>query len=91
MCLRSISAVSSSPDAISLLDSPSAYRHPYVPFSSPATYSSYSGVTEVESIRKHRGTTVRDLEYLVKWVGYVDPTWEPQANMKGSSNELLGE
>jgi len=29
---------------------------------------------EVEAIRKHRSTTVRDLEYLVKWVGYVDPT-----------------
>jgi len=46
---------------------------------------------EVESIRKHRGTTVRDLKYLVKWVGYVDPTWEPLANLRGSSNELLGE
>jgi len=29
---------------------------------------------QVESIREHRGTTVRDLEYLVKWVSYVDPT-----------------
>jgi len=46
---------------------------------------------EVESIRKHRGTTVQDLEYLVKWVGYIDPTWEPLANLRGSSNELLGE
>jgi len=46
---------------------------------------------EVESIREHRGTIVRDLEYLVKWVVYVDPTWEPLANLRGSSNELLGE
>jgi len=46
---------------------------------------------EVESICEHRGTTVRDLEYLVKWVGYADPTWEPLANLRGSSNELLGE
>jgi len=46
---------------------------------------------EVESLRKHRGTTVRDLEYLVKWAGYVDPTWDPLANLRGSSNELLGE
>jgi len=46
---------------------------------------------EVESILEHRGTTVRDLEYLVKWVGYADPTWEPLANLRGSSNELLGE
>jgi len=42
-------------------------------------------------IREHRGTTVQDLEYLVKWVGYVDPMWEPLANLRGSSNELLGE
>jgi len=27
---------------------------------------------EVESILEHRGATVRDLEYLVKWVGYAD-------------------
>jgi len=46
---------------------------------------------EVESIYEDRGTTVRDLEYLVKWVGYADPTWEPLANLRGSSNELLGE
>jgi len=46
---------------------------------------------EVESICEHRGTTVRDLEYLVKWVSYADPTWEPLANLRGSSNELLGE
>jgi len=46
---------------------------------------------EVESIRKHIGTTVRDLEYLVKWVSYVDPTWQPLANLRGSSNELQGE
>jgi len=46
---------------------------------------------EVESICEHRGTTVRDLEYLVKWVGYADPTWELLANLRGSSNELLGE
>ena len=46
---------------------------------------------EVESICEHRGTTVRDLEYLVKWVSYADPTWEPLANLRGSSNKLLGE
>jgi len=46
---------------------------------------------EVESICEQRGTTVRDLEYLVKWVCYADPTWEPLANLRGSSNELLGE
>jgi len=46
---------------------------------------------EVAWICEHRGTTVRDLEYLVKWVGYIGPTWEPLANLRGSSNELLGE
>jgi len=44
---------------------------------------------EVESVLEHKGSTVRDLRYLVKWVGYPDPTWEPLANLKGSSNELL--
>jgi hypothetical protein len=28
---------------------------------------------------------------LVKWVGYADATWEPLANLRGSSNELLRE
>jgi len=46
---------------------------------------------KVETIREHRGTTVGDLEYLVKWVGYSDATWEPLANLRGSSNELLRE
>jgi len=46
MCLRSVLAVSSSLDRISLLDSLGAFRHPYVPFSSLATCSRYfSGVT----------------------------------------------
>jgi len=35
-------AVSSTPDVISLLDSLSAFRHPFVPLSSVATYSRYS-------------------------------------------------
>jgi transposase InsO family protein len=46
---------------------------------------------EVEIITNHRGSTAKDLKYLVKWVGYPDPTWEPLANLRGSSNELLGE
>jgi hypothetical protein len=46
---------------------------------------------KVETILEHRGTTTQDLEYLVKWVGYVNATWEPLDNLKGSSNELLGE
>jgi hypothetical protein len=60
---------------------------------SPPPLRSTSATTEyeVETILEHRGTTVRDLEYLVKWVGYTDATWEPLDNLKGSSNELLGE
>jgi len=46
---------------------------------------------EVEGIQEHRGSTVRDLQYLVKWVGYTDATWELLANLRGSSNALLRE
>jgi len=46
---------------------------------------------EVEAIREHRGSTVQDLEYLIKWLGYTDATWEPLANLRGSSNALLRE
>ena len=46
---------------------------------------------EVETIRDHRGTTIQALEYLVKWVGYVDTMWEPLANLRGSRKELLCE
>jgi len=46
---------------------------------------------EVETTREHRGMTNRDLEYLVKWAGYSDATWEPLGNLRGSSNELLRE
>jgi transposase InsO family protein len=44
---------------------------------------------EVEAILEHKGTTIRDLKYLLKWVGDPDPTWEPLANLRGSSNQLL--
>jgi len=46
---------------------------------------------KVETIQERQGTTVRDLEYFVKWVDYSDATWEPLANLRGSSNELLRE
>jgi transposase InsO family protein len=44
---------------------------------------------EVEAILEHKGTVARDLKYLVKWVGYQDPTWEPLENLKGGSKEIL--
>jgi len=57
----------------------------------PPLHSTATIVYEVELICEHRGTTVRDLEYMVKWVSYADPTWEPLANLRGSSKELLGD
>lgn len=44
---------------------------------------------EVESIIEHCGTVARNLEYLIKWVGYREPTWEPLENLKGGSKEIL--
>ena len=38
-----------------------------------------SDIFAVESILEHRGVAP-DYEYLVKWVGYCEATWEPQAN-----------
>jgi len=57
----------------------------------PPLHSTATIEYKVESICEHRGTTVRDFEYRIKWVGYADPTWEPLVNLRGSSNELLGE
>jgi transposase InsO family protein len=45
----------------------------------PPLRSTATAEYEVEAIQEHRGTTVRDLEYLVKWVGYGEATWEPLA------------
>jgi hypothetical protein len=65
-----------------------SHKHP-----SPPPLRSTTAATEykVETILEYRGTTARDLEYLVKWVGYTDATWESLDNLEGSSNELLGE
>ena len=35
---------------------------------------------EVESILKHRVTSDGKLEFLVKWKGYTQPSWEPLLN-----------
>jgi hypothetical protein len=45
---------------------------------------------EVEDILDHRGSTMRDLEYKVQWVGY-DPTWKNITDLKGTANEVLRE
>jgi hypothetical protein len=57
----------------------------------PPLRSSATAVAEyeVEAITEHKGTTVKNLRYLVKWLGDPDPTWEPLGNLRGSSNELL--
>ena len=44
---------------------------------------------EVKEILNHRGSTMKNLEYEVKWVGYEATTWEPIQNIKGTSNEAL--
>ena len=43
----------------------------------------------MEGILEHQGTMACDLKYLVKWVGYQNPTWEPLENLKGGSKEIL--
>ena len=35
----------------------------------------------VESIKRHRGKK-NNRQFLVKWVGYEEPTWEPEANLR---------
>ena len=35
----------------------------------------------VESIKRHRGKK-NNRQFLVKWVGYEEPTWEPEANLQ---------
>ena len=38
-----------------------------------------NNIFEVQSIMNHKGMD-GDYQYLVKWKGYDEPTWEPQAN-----------
>lgn len=46
-------------------------------------------VYEVETIlEKRRGTFGHEDQYLIKWVGYDDPTWEPASNV---SKDLIEE
>lgn len=46
---------------------------------------------EIEELRNHRGTTAKNLEYEVKWLGYKETTWENIANLKGTANDFLRE
>ena len=47
-----------------------------------------SGVFVVESILRHQGTGHfrAGLKFLVKWLGYPEPTWEPWSNLR--TNEV---
>ncbi|KAL0484736.1 methyl-CpG-binding domain protein [Acrasis kona] len=44
-------------------------------------------ICEVEHILKKR-TRGKKTQYLVKWVGHKDPTWEPAYNMNGCKEAL---
>ena len=44
---------------------------------------------ELQEILQHRGKTMHDLEYEVKWVGYDKTSWEPVDMLKGSANDLV--
>ena len=44
-------------------------------------------VEEILDSRIHR----RKLQFLVKWVGYNEPTWQPETDVKGSADEAIAE
>jgi hypothetical protein len=48
---------------------------------------------EVEAIRSHKGSMLKDLQYEVKWADYSEDenTWEPLCNLKSTATELLGD
>jgi chromobox protein 1 len=45
---------------------------------------------EVESVKDHRVTKRRGLEFLVSWVGYnsESDSWEPEINLTGAKQLL---
>ena len=42
-------------------------------------------VEEILSERQHRGRR----QFLVKWIGYDEPTWEPEANVLDKSGQPI--
>ena len=56
----------------------------------PPTVTDLEGHTRyrVEEILKSRRFQ-NQLQYLVKWQGYTEPTWEPEANCKTSQERTL--
>ena len=43
---------------------------------------------EVEKILDHAITPENYLYYLVKWMGYDDPTWEPEDHLKNCPDAI---
>jgi hypothetical protein len=43
----------------------------------------------VEGIIGHRGSTLRNLRYHVKWLGDPNPTWQPLRDLKGGCDHML--
>ena len=43
---------------------------------------------EVEKILDHAITAENYLYYLVKWMGYDDPTWEPEDHLKNCPDAI---
>ena len=41
---------------------------------------------EIERIIRHRGT--KNISYQVKWTGYEDMTWEPEANLTHAAEAI---
>lgn len=42
-------------------------------------------VNKIRDSRIHRGK----LQYLVKWTGYEEPSWQPEADVLGSADEAI--
>ena len=42
-------------------------------------------VEEILDSRLHRGK----LQYLVKWVGYNEPSWQPESDVTGNADEAI--
>jgi hypothetical protein len=43
---------------------------------------------EVEGMLDHQGSTMQDLQYKDKWVGY-DATWEPITDLRETAKNLF--
>jgi hypothetical protein len=44
---------------------------------------------EVENILEHSINNMDEMFYLIKWVGYEEPTWEPEKNLNHCQKKLI--